>query len=103
MQQQYNEKVTDIILTTKNYNSPDCSIFMHNNIMASWGLKFLWSSTTCAAAGLKQLGLLHEFSYDVQKGVFLKSLFGGWEGVRTRQGYIFKGSSSKCYNLIPQV
>lgn len=74
---------------------------MHN-IEASRGLKFLWSSSARAAAGLKQLGLLHKFSYDVQKGVFLKSLFRGWEGMRTRRGYIFKGSSSKCYNLIPQ-
>ncbi len=52
---------------------------MHN-IEAEWGLKFLWSNSTRAAAGLKQPGLLHEFSYDVQKGVFLKSLFRGWEG-----------------------
>lgn len=101
MQLQNSEEETDNIFTTKNYNSLDCSIFMHN-IEASRGLKFLWSSSTRAAAGLKQLGLLHEFSYDVQKGVFLKRLFRGWEGMRTRQGYIFKGSSSKCYNLIPQ-
>ena len=52
---------------------------MHN-IEASWGLKFLWSTSARAAAGLKQLRLLHKFSYDVQEGVFLKSLFGGWEG-----------------------
>lgn len=49
----------------------DCFVFMRN-IEASLGLRFffVWSSNTGAAAGLKQLGLLHTFSYDVQKGVF---------------------------------
>lgn len=37
----------------------------------------LWSRGARAAARLKQLALLNEFSYEVQEGVFLKSLFQG--------------------------